>query len=368
MRVPFLDTSRQVAELRTEIDDAMGGVLDGGRFVLGPAVERFEAEFARWCGMPHAVGVASGTDALTIALLALGVGPGDEVITAANTCVPTVAGIEASGATPVLCDVDDSYTLDPERLEQAVTPRTRAIVPVHLYGQCADMDAVTTIARRHGLKVVEDAAQAHGAEYAGRRAGALGDAAAFSFYPTKNLGGIGDGGAVVTADPDVAARALRLRAYGERERYVSVERGMNSRLDELQAAILLVKLGRLEASNDARRAIAKKYIAGLEGLPLSLPRERPASRHVFHLFVVRPPDRDRFRAALAERGVDTLVHYPRPVHRHPAYVGLAADGRLGRSEAFSDQVVSLPLYPELRDDEAAAVAAAVRDALSEGAA
>jgi len=343
----------------------MAGVLDGGRFILGPAVERFEAEFARFCGVPHSVGVASGTDAITIALRALGIGPGDEVITAANTCVPTVAGIEASGATAVLCDVDDSYTIDPERLEQAVTSRTRAVVPVHLYGQCADMDAVTTIARRHGLKVVEDAAQAHGAEYAGRRAGALGDAAAFSFYPTKNLGGIGDGGAVVTADSEVADRARRLRAYGERERYVSAERGTNSRLDELQAAILMTKLGHLGAANDARRSIARRYLEELEGLPLALPAERPGGRHVFHLFVVRPASRERFRTALEERGVDTLVHYPRPVHRHPAYAGLAENGRLTRAERFCDEVVSLPLYPELRDDEVSAVAAAVRDVLRE---
>jgi dTDP-3-amino-3,4,6-trideoxy-alpha-D-glucose transaminase len=365
MRVAFLDTSRQVSELRQELQGAVAGVLEGGRFVLGPAVERFEAEFARFCGVPHAVGVASGTDALTIALRAVGVGPGDEVVTAANTCVPTVAGIEASGAAAVLCDVDDSFTLDPARLEEAITPRTRAIVPVHLYGQCADMDAVQAIAERHGLKIVEDAAQAHGAEHGRRRAGALGDAAAFSFYPTKNLGAVGDGGAVVTADPRVAERARRLRAYGERERNLSVERGMNSRLDELQAAILLAKLRHLDAANDARRAIARRYLDELAGYPVALPAERPGSRHVFHLFVVRAASRDRFRTVLSERGVETLVHYPRPVHRHPAYAGLAQNDSLTRAERFCDEVVSLPLYPELRDDEIFAVAAAVRDVLSE---
>ncbi len=357
MIVPFLDLSRQIAAIRPELDAAVSAVLDGGQFVFGPPLEEFEAAFAAFCGAGEAVGVASGTDALTIALQAVGVGPGDEVVTAANTCVPTVAAIEAAGATPVLVDVETSTrTLDPSRLGEVLNENTRAIVPVHLYGQCADMAPIIEIAREHGLKVVEDAAQAHGAAYRGRKAGALADAAAFSFYPTKNLGALGDGGAVVTDDPEVAEQARLLRNYGERQRYLSVRRGWNSRLDTLQAAILTAKLSHVEAWTERRREIAARYLEAFSGTRLGLPVEAEGRDHVFHLFVVRVADRDAFRDALSREGIQTLVHYSRPVHFHPAYENLAPPGdRVAECERLSAQVVSLPLFPELDEREIQAV-------------
>ena len=345
MNVAFLDLRRQTEALRPELERAIARILDGGRFVGGPAVDEFEQAWAAYCGVAHAVGCASGTDALALALRAVGVQAGDEVITAANTCVPTVSAIEQAGAVPVLADADpETYTLDPARLEEAITERTRAIVPVHLYGRCAEMAPIVRLARERGLKVVEDAAQAHGAEYEGRRAGSLGDAAAFSFYPTKNLGALGDAGAVITDDPEVAARARRLREYGEEERYRSVEPGVNSRLDPLQAAVLLCKLDRLDAWNARRHELAQRYRdAGLDA---------PAGVH--HLFVIRVANRVAFRKRLGGARVETLVHYPLPVHGHPAYARLARPG-LETSERLAREVVSLPLYPELTDDEAEAV-------------
>ena len=357
MNVPFADLSRGVEALRGELDAAIAAVLGRGRFVLGERVAEFEAAFAAYCGAREAVGVASGTDALTIALRAVGVEPGDEVIVPANTCVPTVAGVEAAGAIPVLADVDPhTWTLDPAAAAAAVTERTRAVVPVHLYGLCADVEGL----RGLGLKIVEDAAQAHGAELRGRRAGTLGDVAAFSFYPTKNLGAFGDGGAVVTDDLEVAERARSLRVYGERGRYDSVHHGWNSRLDELQAAILLVKLPYLERWIDRRRAIAERYDDALRSLVGRRQPEPAGFRHARHLYVVRSDDRDLLASRLAQRGIETLVHYPRAVHQHPAYAGLARPG-LQESEQLAAQVLSLPLYPELEDDEVVAVA----DALAE---
>jgi len=366
VQIPFLALDRQTAELRSELDRAIGRVLDSGRFVLGEEVERFEDEWASYVGAPFAVGVASGTDALSIALGALGVGTGDEVVTAANTCVPTVAGIEASGATPVLADVEPvTRTLDPERLAEALSPRTKAIVPVHLYGQCAELDPILELARARGLFVVEDCAQSHGARYGDRRAGSLGDAAAFSFYPTKNLGAAGDAGAVIARDGHVAERARLLRNFGESGRFRHLTRGRNSRLDALQAAILRAKLPLLEGWNERRRELAGRYTEALAGTALELPAEAPGRRHVYHLYVVRAPERDRFRAALGERGVETDVHYPLPVHRQPAYAGLTPAGRgLEVSEALAGSVVSLPLSPELTDDEAAWVAQAAYEAAS----
>jgi dTDP-4-amino-4,6-dideoxygalactose transaminase len=364
--VPFLDLSRSVAEQRDELREVVDAVLGQASFVLGERVARFEQDFARWCGAAHAVGVASGTDALALALQAVGVSPGDEVVTAANTCVPTVAAIELAGAVPVLADVDPAtFTLAPESLAHAVTPRTRAVVAVHLYGQCADMDALLTVAREHGLRVVEDAAQAHGAEYRGRRAGTLADAAAFSFYPTKNLGALGDAGAVVTADPGTAERVRLLRTYGERRRYESVVAGRNSRLDALQAAVLSLRLPRLTAWVERRRELAALYGRALEdpGSGVHVPVEGPGRRHAYHLYVVRSERREELHAALAAAGVETLVHYPRPVHRHPAYAHLAgAPGALATSERLCDEVLSLPLYPQLTDAEAERVVAAVREA------
>ena len=316
MRVRFLDLSRQIASVRGELDAAVASVVDAGRFVLGEHLAEFEQAFAAWCGAREAVGVASGTDALAIALRSVGVEAGDEVIVPANTCAPTVAGIEATGALPVLADVDPhTWTLDPNAAAAAVTRRTRAIVPVHLYGLCADVDALRSL----GVKIVEDAAQAHGAALRGRRAGTLGDAAAFSFYPTKNLGALGDGGAVVTDDPQVAERARTLRVYGER-----------------------------------RRAIAGRY----DELELPAQREPDGYLHARHLYVVRSAARDTFRCRLESREIETLVHYPRAVHQHPAYRRLARGG-LGESERLAAEVVSLPLYPELADEEVEAVVEAL---------
>jgi dTDP-4-amino-4,6-dideoxygalactose transaminase len=362
VNVPFLDMARHVAGIRGELDQAYARVLDEGQFVLGETVEAFERRFAEYCGVSDAVGVASGTEAITIALQAVGVGEGDEVITAANTCVPTVAGIEAAGATAVLADVDEAtFTIDPARITPLITDRTRALVPVHLYGQCADLDPLLELARAHGLKVVEDAAQAVGAEYQGRRAGSIGDAAAFSFYPTKNLGALGDAGAVVSRHAEVADLARLLRNYGERSKYDSVRRGWNSRLDTLQAAILDTKLDHLEAWTERRRSLASRYDTGLAGAGLTTPHAAPERRHVYHLYVVRVQDRDGLQERLRADGIGTLVHYPRPVHFHPAYGGLGrSEGSLAVSERLAGEILSLPLYPELRDDEADVVVEALR--------
>jgi dTDP-4-amino-4,6-dideoxygalactose transaminase len=355
MQIGFLDLRRQTEALRPELDSVVSAVLDEGHYVLGPPVQDFEREFAEYCGASHAVGVASGTDAITIALQACGINRGDEVIVPANTCIPTVAGVEAAGAIPVLADVDPmAYTLDPASVEQALTNRTRAVVAVHLYGQCADVPALVEIAHAHELKLVEDAAQAHGAEIGGRRAGSLGDAAAFSFYPTKNLGALGDAGAVVTSNPEIAEEARRLRSYGERERYDSVRSGWNSRLDTLQAALLLVKLPHLDEWTERRRRLADRYHTLLSEVGVVLPSEAPDRRHVYHLFVARARKRDELLRCLTEHGVQALVHYPRPVHRHEGYRHLARP--LPVSELLCDEVLSLPLYPELRDDEVERVA------------
>ena len=333
--VPFLDLTRHVQSLRPQLDGAYARVLERGRFVLGEEVERFEEAFARYCGARHAVGVASGTDAITIALEAARVGPGDEVVTAANTCVPTIVGIEQSGAKPVLADVDpETLTLDPADVERVLTERTRAILPVHLYGQAADMAALADLATAHDLELIEDCAQAHGAEYRGRRTGSLGRAAAFSFYPTKNLGALGDGGAVVTNDGEIADRARLLRNYGERDRFEHVLRGRNSRLDELQAAILVAKLPLLDEWNERRRAIASTYDAALAGTVARPPREAPGRRHGPP---VRGPRRRPFRFSQCpgRTGVGTAVHYPSPIHRQPAYTQLGRSGQLSVVDAAS---------------------------------
>lgn len=359
-RVPFLDLSRHVAALRPELDAAVAEVLDAGRFVGGEPVERFEQEFAAWVGVEHAVGVASGTDAVELALRAVGVGEGDEVITVANTCVPTVVGIEGSGATPVLVDADPrTMTIDPELIAGAVTERTAAIVPVHMYGRCADMDAVLAVAAEHGLKAVEDCAQAHGATWGGRKAGTMGDAAAFSFYPTKNIGALGDAGAVVTNDARVAAEAAALRSYGEVERYESTRHGTNSRLDTLQAALLSVKLRHADEWRDRRRDIAARYTEAMTGASLAPPVDPEGGMHVYHLYVVVVPERERFRAALLDSGVETLVHYPKAVHEHPAYRDIMRSDPLAVSEQLAASVVSLPLYPELTEEEVEHVVDAV---------
>ena len=362
--VPFADLGRATANLRGEIDAAVARVLDSGWYLLGGEGESFEREFAAALDVAHAVGVANGTDAIELALRALDVGPGDEIVTQANTCVPTIAAIERTGATPVLCDVHEATaTIDPVSLAAACGPRTKAIVPVHLYGQVGDLDAVLALAADTGLAVVEDCAQAHLATASGRYAGTRGRLGAFSFYPTKNLGALGDGGAVVTADAQLDARVRRLRTYGQSDRYHHIERGINSRLDELQAAILRVKLARLRAWHERRNAIAAIYDAVLADTPVRPLERLPGREHAFHLYVVRAPGRDAFAAALAQRGVRTLIHYPRPVHRQDAYRELG-DGPVGlaHSERLAGEIISLPLYPELTGEQVAHVAAAARRA------
>ena len=361
MSVPFLDLTRQAAALRDELEDAFTAIVASGRFVGGSAVERFEHAFAAYCGASYAVGVNSGTDAIALALRALGIGAGDEVITAANTCVATITGIVAAGATPVLADVEErTWTLDPASAESAITSRTRALVPVHLYGQCADLTPLLGLARAHGLKVIEDAAQAHGAEYGGKRPGGLADAAAYSFYPTKNLGALGDAGAVVTSNAHLAERVRMLRSHGERAdaRGIAETQGANSRLDDVQAEILVRKLAHLDRWNERRRQLAAYYRDGLAGTRLTLPVEAPGRRHAWHLFVVLVDDRDRFRTALRTRQVGTLVHYPLPIHRQAAYQHLGGRLPLPVSDRASGACVSLPLYPELTDAEADQVVSA----------
>jgi dTDP-4-amino-4,6-dideoxygalactose transaminase len=363
VRVPFADPARATSRLRAELQKAITEVLESGRLILGPRVEAFEDAFASWVGTSHAVGVASGTDALELALRAVDAGGGD-VVTQANTCVPTVAAIERAGCTPVLCDVlGPSGAIDPDALAESVSPTTSAIVPVHLYGQCADMDAVMEIANERGIPVVEDCAQAHGARWGDRPAGTFGALGCFSFYPTKNLGALGDAGAVVTDDAAMAQRLRRLREYGCAGGDHHVERGVNSRLDELQAAVLQVKLPHLAGWNARRAQIAAVYDSALENGEVQ-PLERTATgQHAFHLYVVRVGDRASFRRALATMGIETLVHYGRPIHHHKPYAQLVRGGiSLGRSEELAAEVVSIPLYPELEDWEIERVACALREA------
>jgi dTDP-4-amino-4,6-dideoxygalactose transaminase len=363
MRIPFLDLARQHRALRTELLDAVAHVLDGSQFVLGAEGRALEAELAALAGVAHAVGVGSGTDALRLALAAVGVRPGDDVITPAFSFVASASTIVMAGARPVFVDVDPAtYALDADALEAALTPRTRAIVAVHLYGHPAPIDRIAAIARRHGVALVEDVAQAIGAAWDGRPVGGGGDAACLSFYPTKNLGACGDGGMLVTGREDVAEHLRRLRHHGDRGRYEHVELGYCSRLDEVQAAMLRVKLRRLPAWTEARRRLAARYRAGLAGLPLGLPVEHPRARHVYHVFTVRHPRRDALAKVLADLGVGTLVHYPRAVPEQPLF-GLDARDAWPHAWRAAREVLSLPCYPELTDDEVDGVVAAVRTAV-----
>jgi dTDP-4-amino-4,6-dideoxygalactose transaminase len=346
---------------REEIDTAIARVLESGRYILGNEVAAFEAEFARYLGVREGIGVASGTDALMLALRVCGVGPGDTVITVSHTAVATVAAIELVGAKPILIDVDSqTYTMDPNRLEDLLThpgvhrsvARPRAVIPVHLYGHPADMEAIIEVAERSGLIVIEDCAQAHGAAIRARKTGAWGNVAAFSFYPTKNLGGLGDGGALVTDSPHLAARARSMREYGWRERYASEVPGMNTRLDELQATVLRVKLRHLDADNARRQHLARTYDALLAGTDLLSPRTRPDCVHVYHQYVVCSIQRDALRAELRRRGIASAIHYPVPVHNQPAYAGRVPTARsLDVTEKIAREVLSLPMYPELSDDD-----------------
>ena len=360
--IPFIDLTRQHAALRADLLGATARVLDSSQFILGGDGRALEAELAAACGVRHAVGVASGTDALRLSLVALGVGPGDEVLTPAFSFVASATTIVMAGATPVFVDVDpETYTMDVSAAERALTPRTRAIVPVHLYGQPAAMDRVAALARAHRLAVVEDAAQAVGASWQGRAVGNWGDAACLSFYPTKNLGGCGDGGMILTDRDDLAERLRRLRHHGDGGRYRHVELGYCSRLDELQAALLRVKLRRLDGWTARRRKIAARYRALLAGQPLGLPVERPEAHHVYHLFTVRHAQRDALQKALADQGVGTAVHYPLPVPGQPVFGG-GGEGLYPEAWRASREVLSIPCFAELTDEEVDAVATAARKA------
>ena len=364
--IPFVDLQAQYRRIKPEIDDAVLRVLDSAQFILGPAVASFERDFAAFCRTSEAIGVNTGTSALHLALLAAGVGPGDEVITVPFTFVATVAAIEYAGAKPVFVDVEPDYwTMDPSKLKAALTPRTKAIVPVHLYGQPADMDPILDFARAHGLVVIEDACQAHGAEYHGRRCGSMGEIGCFSFYPGKNLGAYGEGGAIVTNDPALAKKMRLLRSWGEETRYEHKYRGFNYRMDGVQGAILGVKLRYLEEWIEARRRSAKEYDTQLADSGARLPRERSDARHVYHLYVIRIADRDAWRAKLTDAGVQTGVHYPIPVHLQPAYRDLGySAGAFPVSERAGTEVLSLPIYPELTREQIAVVSAVLRAGVS----
>ncbi|MBI3403608.1 MAG: DegT/DnrJ/EryC1/StrS family aminotransferase [Acidobacteria bacterium] len=363
-KVPFVDLKAQRDSIQAEVDAAVLNVFDKGDFILGAAVEKFEADYAAYIGAKHAIGVGTGLAAIEIALRAYGVGPGDEVITAANTFIATVLAITAVGATPVFVDMDgERYTIDPAAISAAITPKTRAIVPVHLYGQTADLDGVLAVARRHNLLVIEDAAQAHGAKYRGTRVGTFGHAAAFSFYPAKNLGAYGDGGMITTNDDAAAAKMRLLGNYGQRVKYYHSITGTNSRLDTAQAAVLGVKLPRLDGWNAARRRHASAYSGRLKNI-VHTPAPAADAEHIFHLYVIETERRDARREALKQRGVDTGIHYPVPAHLQEcvAYLGYKL-GTFPVTEAAAGRILSLPMYAELSDAQIDYVCDAVADVL-----
>lgn len=362
--IPFLDLKAPHVELREEINAAIARVVESGWYILGPEVDAFEAEYAAYCEASHCIGLANGLDALHLALRALDVGPGDEVIVPSNTYIATWLAVSQCGATPVPVEPDaHTFNIDPVLIEGAITPRTKVILPVHLYGQPADMDPILAIARKYGLRVLEDGAQAHGARYKGQRVGAHGDAVAWSFYPGKNLGALGDGGAVTTNDPELADRIRVLRNYGSRVKYVNEVQGYNSRLDPLQAAVLRVKLAHLDAWNARRAEVAVAYLQGLDGRGLVLPHVPEWAAPAWHLFVVRHPQRDALQQRLSDAGVGTLIHYPIPPHRQAAYAnaGLSPDA-FPIASRMADEVLSLPMGPHLAMGVAARVIAAVQAA------
>jgi dTDP-4-amino-4,6-dideoxygalactose transaminase len=363
VQIPFLDLRAPYLELQNEIDDNIGHVLGSGSFVLGKAVDAFEQDFAQYIGVKHCIGVGSGLDALHLSLRALGAGPGDEVLVPSNTYIATWLAISEVGATPVPIEPDSiTYNMDPGLVEAKITPRTKGIMPVHLYGQPADMDPLLEIARRHGLWVLEDAAQAHGARYKGVHVGGLGDAAGWSFYPGKNLGAFGDGGAITTNNDQLADQLRVLRNYGSRIKYFNEIKGFNSRLDSLQAAVLQVKLKYLDEWNARRRAIADLYTSSLRGTALTLPGWPSWAEHVFHLFVVRCQNRDDLQNYLKARGVGSLIHYPVPPHLQSAYGELGfTEGSMPLTEAIHREVLSLPMGPHLRLQQAQMVIEAVRE-------
>lgn len=358
MKIPAFDLTRQYASIREEIDEAVSRVIKSGRFVLGEEVESLESEVAAFCGAPHAVAVASGTDALHLVLRAVGVGPGDEVIVPAFTFIATVEVVVYCGATPVFADVEpDTLTISPDSVSEAVTERTKAVIPVHLFGHPASMEELNVLASQRGLAVIEDAAQAFGASYGGRKVGTLGRAGCFSFFPTKNLGAFGDGGMIVTEERDLAENVRQLRVHGASERYRHRMVGYNSRLDALQAAVLRAKLPHVDSWNAARRSIAASYRAGLEGLPgLECPRERDKAHHVYHQYTIRLSRRDDLGRWLARKGIGTAVYYPLPLPSQEAFAEVPGrKGPFSETERASREVISLPMFPELKEEEVKAV-------------
>lgn len=361
--IPFLDLKAQYAAIKAEIDAAVLEVLASSQYVLGPQVAAFESEFAAFCGAAQGVAVNSGTSALHLALLAAGIGPGCEVITTPHTFVATVAAILYTGARPVFADIDPvSMTIDPQAVARAISPATKAIIPVHLYGQCADMDPILEMARERGVTVIEDACQAHGASYKGRMAGSMGDMACFSFYPGKNLGAYGEGGMVTTGNPDFVRTLRMLRDWGAERKYHHVLKGFNFRMEGLQGAILRVKLRHLPAWTESRRAVAAVYDRLLADSPVTPPVELPGRRHVYHVYAVRSPARDALQACLTDKGVGTGIHYPIPVHLLPAYADLGyGPGGFPETEKAASEVLSLPMYPELPLDMAETAAKLVKE-------
>ena len=369
MRIPLVDLKRQYAAIQAEIQDAIGQVLESSSFILGEHAEAFEAAFAGYCGAQYAVGTSSGTSALALALLACGIGEGQEVITAPNTFAATAEAICHVRARAVFAEIDEvTYTLDPSAVSKAITDRTKAIIPVHLYGHPADMRPLLELAESHDLKVIEDAAQAHGAEYHGARVGSLGHVACFSFYPAKNLGAYGDAGMVVTNDPEIRERARRLRDHGRSGKYTHAEIGYNFRLDALQAAVLNVKLKRLDEWNEQRRRLAARYDELLAGSGIATPSEAPYAKSVYHLYVVRLPNRSAVQDALRAKGIATGIHYPLPLHLQPAFASLGyGKGQFPITERYADEILSLPMFPELREDEVERICREVKAASEEAA-
>lgn len=361
--IPFVDLRAQYDIIKSEVDAAILSVLESCQFTLGSEVARFEEEFATYAGSKFAIGVNTGTSALHLALLAADIGPADEVITVPFTFVATVAAIHYTGARPVFVDIDPrTFTMDPLEIKAAITPRTKAIIPVHLYGQPADMDPIVAIAKKHNLIVIEDACQAHGAEYKGKRAGSLGDFGAFSFYPGKNLGAYGEGGLVTTQDAQFNRTVRMLRDWGAEKKYQHVLKGYNYRLEGLQGAVLRVKLKYLESWTEARRAAAARYDAAFAGSGIDAPQASAYARHVYHIYAIRTGERPRWQDALEEQGIQTAIHYPFPVHLLPAYADLGyRAGQFPHSERAANEVLSLPMFPELTEDQTNTVARAVLD-------
>ncbi len=362
MRIPLVDLKNQYQNIKEDVLSEISQALDSMQLFLGKNVQALESDFAGYCGTEFAIGVSSGTDALHIALRACGIGPGDEVITVSHTFIATVEAIILAGAKPVLIDIDpETYNMDTSQVEKAITSKTKAIIPVHIYGYPADMDPIIEIARNHDLKIIEDACQAHGAEYKGRRVGSLGDIGCFSFYFTKNLGAYGEGGIITTSDPDIARRCRMLRDHGQNEKYHHALIGINGRLDELQAAVLRIKLPHLENWIEKRRVLAQAYN---EGLPESLikPQDMPWAKHVYHLYVVRTPERDQLREWLESKDVGAGMHYPIPVHLQEAWRACGGgELSLPVTEKITKEIISLPMYPELTLEEAGIICSYVRE-------